>query len=132
MRREAPEGVVFDPCAPGSEVHPCLEARELLAAKGIAARVVSLPCFEIFDEQPEEYREAVLPSGVRARLAVEAGVSRGWERYIGLDGESVSLDRFGASAPGDRNMKEFGFTAENVAARAEALARRLERADAPA
>ena len=57
MRREAPEGVVFDPCAPGSEVHPCLEARELLAAKRIAARVVSLPCFEIFDDQPEEYRE---------------------------------------------------------------------------
>ena len=60
MRREAPEGVVFDPWARGSEVHPCLEARELLAAKRIAARVVSLPCFEIFDDQPEEYRESAI------------------------------------------------------------------------
>ena len=72
-----------------------------------------------------DYRDEVLPPAVRARLSVEAGISRGWDRYIGDCGESVSLERFGASAPGERNMSEFGFNGENVARRAEVLARRI-------
>ncbi len=112
--------------ATGSEVYPCIEARHRLAQQGTAVRVVSLPCFELFDAQAEEYRHAVLPPGIKARLAVEAGVSFGWERYIGDSGGTVSLDRFGASAPGDRNMREFGFSGENVAARAAELLASIE------
>ena len=115
--------------ASGSEVHPALEARDLLAHQDVAARVVSMPCFELFEEQEESYRLEVLPPGVRARLSVEAGVSFGWERYVGDEGEMVAIDRFGASAPGARNMKEFGFTGENIAARAIALLRRFREAE---
>ena len=104
----------------GSEVWPCVEAAKLLAADGIAARVVSLPSWEIFDEQTAEYKASVLPAGV-PRLAVEAGSPIGWWKYVGLDGDVIGLDRFGASAPGPKVMAELGFTAENVAARAKAL-----------
>ncbi len=121
-RRVTPDVILI---GTGSEVHACLEARLLLSEKGLAARVVSLPCFALFDAQPMDYRDEVLPPAVRARLSVEAGISRGWDRYIGDCGESVSLERFGASAPGERNMHEFGFNGENVARRAEVLARRI-------
>ncbi len=104
----------------GSEVWPCVDAAKLLAAEGIAARVVSLPSWEIFDEQTAEYKASVLPAGV-PRLAVEAGSPIGWWKYVGLDGDVIGLDRFGASAPGSKAMAELGFTAENVAARAKAL-----------
>ena len=107
----------------GSEVWPCMDAAKLLAADGIAARVVSLPSWEIFDEQTAEYRASVLPVGV-PRLAVEAGSPLGWWKYVGLDGDVIGLDRFGASAPGPKVMAELGFTAENVAARAKALVRK--------
>jgi transketolase len=107
----------------GSEVWPCVEAAKLLAADGIAARVVSLPSCEIFDEQTPEYRASVLPAGV-PRLAVEAGSPLGWWKYVGLDGDVIGLDRFGASAPGPKVMAELGFTAENVAARAKALVKK--------
>ncbi len=107
----------------GSEVWPCMDAAKLLAADGIAARVVSLPSWEIFDEQTAEYRASVLPAGV-PRLAVEAGSPLGWWKYVGLDGDVIGLDRFGASAPGPKVMAELGFTAENVAARAKALVRK--------
>jgi len=109
--------------AAGSEVYVALGARDLLAAEGIHARVVNLPSWELFDEQPREYRDAVLPPDVTARLAVEAGVSQGWRRYVGLAGDVVSLDRFGASAPYQTLMREFGFTPEHVAGRARALVR---------
>ena len=103
----------------GSEAHLAVHARALLQAKGISARVVSMPCSELFDAQPEEYREAVLPTAVRARVAVEAGATLSWGKYVGLDGEVIGLDRFGASAPYQVLYREFGLTAEAVAAAAE-------------
>ncbi|MEK6815027.1 MAG: transketolase [Nitrospirota bacterium] len=110
--------------ATGSEVDAALGAQAKLAEKGVAARVVSLPSWEIFDRQPKEYRESVLPPDVSARLAVEAGVPQGWEKYVGSDGDIVGIDRFGASAPGKVLMEKFGFTPENVAVRALALLKR--------
>jgi transketolase len=104
----------------GSEVWPCVEAAKLLAGEGIAARVVSFPSWKIFEEQSAEYKSSILPAGV-PRLAVEAGSMQGWWKYVGLDGDVVGLDRFGASAPGPKVMTELGFTAENVAARAKKL-----------
>ncbi|MBU1877990.1 MAG: transketolase, partial [Chloroflexi bacterium] len=107
--------------ATGSEVSVALGARELLAAEGIQARVVSMPSWGLFDAQPPAYRDGVLPPGVLARVAVEAGVSQGWHRYVGLAGDVVGLDRFGASAPYQTLMREFGFTPEHVAARARTV-----------
>jgi transketolase len=104
----------------GSEVSLALSAAKLLAADGIGARVVSMPSWKIFDEQTAEYKASVLPAGV-PRLAVEAGATLGWWKYVGLDGDVVGIDRFGASAPGPIVMKELGFSAENVAARAKKL-----------
>jgi transketolase len=100
--------------ATGSEVSLALDAREKLQAEGIATRVVSLPCWELFEEQTEDYRNEVLPSSVTARLAIEAGVRQGWDRYVGTSGDVVCIDRFGASAPGDVAMRELGFNVENV------------------
>ncbi len=105
----------------GSEVQHALLAAQALEQEGLAVRVVSMPSWELFDSQPESYRESVLPSSIRARVAVEAGGKIGWERYTGLDGAIVGMDGYGASAPGGTNMKEFGFTAENVADTARAL-----------
>ncbi|MBM4328679.1 MAG: transketolase [Deltaproteobacteria bacterium] len=108
--------------ATGSEVALALAAQEkLLADKGIKARVVSMPSWELFKEQPEEYRNQVLPPDVKARLAVEAGSSLGWCQWTGSQGDVIGIDRFGASAPGPEVMKRFGFTVENVVARAAAL-----------
>jgi transketolase len=104
----------------GSEVWPVLEAAKLLAAEGIRARVVSFPSWKLFEEQTAEYKASVLPPGV-PRLAVEAGATMGWWKYVGLDGNVIGLDRFGASAPGPIAMAKFGFGAENIAARAKKL-----------
>jgi len=98
----------------GSELSLCHAAAEALEADGIPTRVVSLPCWERFDAQDAAYRESVLPSAVRRRLAVESGVSLGWERYAGDEGAILALDRFGASAPGATVFRAFGFTADNV------------------
>ena len=106
--------------ATGSEVWPASDAVKLLAAGGIRARLVSMPSWKIFEEQTAEYKASVLPAGV-PRLAVEAGATLGWWKYVGLDGDVIGLDRFGASAPGAIAMKELGFSAENVAARAKKL-----------
>ena len=105
----------------GSEVQWCVEAGEKLKTEGVKARVVSMPSCELFDRQPPEYRERVLPSSVRKRLAVEAGVTLGWQKYVGLDGAVVGRDGYGASAPVKDVMKHFGFTAENVYNAAKAL-----------
>jgi transketolase len=113
--------------ATGSEVWVALEARERLQASGIATRVVSMPCWELFAEQDQGYRDQVLPPGVRARLAVEAAATFGWERWVGTDGEVVGVDRFGASAPGATVLEQLGFTPDNVAGRARELVRRLGR-----
>lgn len=100
--------------ATGAEVHQALEARNLLQADGVATRVVSLPSWEYFEKQDAAYRESVLPTAVKARVAVEAGVSFGWQRYVGDHGKVVGVDRFGASAPGGTVLKEYGFTGENI------------------
>jgi transketolase len=107
----------------GSEVWPCVEARKLLEADGIAARVVSFPSWEIFDEQPTAYKASVLPAHV-PKVAVEAGSPLGWWKYVGQDGDVIGLDRFGASAPGPKVLAELGFSAENVAAKAKALVKK--------
>jgi transketolase len=104
----------------GSEVWPALDAAKLLAADGIRARVVSFPSWALFEEQTAEYKASVLPAGV-PRLAIEAGATLGWWKYVGLDGDVIGLDRFGASAPGPIAMAKLGFGAENVAARAKKL-----------
>ncbi len=101
--------------ATGAEVHVALAAQRLLAGEGVATRVVSMPCWEAFAEQTAEYRDAVLPPSVTARVSVEAGVTFGWERWIGDRGIAIGIDRFGASAPGEVNLERFGFTAEHVA-----------------
>jgi transketolase len=107
----------------GSEAHVALAAGRELAGRGRRARVVSLPCWQLFDGQPREYRESVLPPAVTARVAVEAGVTLGWEHYVGLAGETVGIDRFGASAPYQTIYEELGITAASVVARAEVLLR---------
>jgi transketolase len=107
--------------ATGSELQLAVAAHEKLTAAGVKSRVVSLPCFELFDEQPQEYRDSVLPPTVTARVAVEAGVVFGWERYLGLGGRFVGMHDFGASAPAGQLFKEFGITADHVVAEAQAL-----------
>jgi transketolase len=107
--------------ATGSEVSLALEAREKLQSEGIATSVVSLPCWQLFEEQTEDYRNEVIPPIVRARLAVEAGVRQGWDRYVGEKGDVVCLNRFGGSAPGDVAMRELGFNVDNVLKHARAL-----------
>jgi transketolase len=109
--------------ASGSEVEIAYEAAKLLVQEGRGVRVVSLPCWELFGAQEQSYRDRVLPEGP-ARVAVEAGSPFGWERWVGNDkrkGDIIAIDHFGASAPYQRIYKEFGLTAENVAARARAL-----------
>ena len=107
--------------ATGSEVSLALEAREKLQAEGFATRVVSLPCWELFEQQPEDYRHEILPLAVTARLGIEAGVRQGWDRYVGPRGDVICLNRFGASAPGDVAMRELGFNVDNVLKHAKAL-----------
>ena len=107
--------------ATGSEVHVALSAREMLAAESIGARVVSMPSWELFEAQPADYKESVLPTSVTARLAIEAGVTLGWDRYVGTQGDVIGIDRFGASAPAKIIFEQLGFTAENAATRAKAL-----------
>src|SRR5699024_2803868 len=111
----APEVVLI---ATGSEVHLAVAAREILEAEGTPTRVVSAPCLEWFDEQDDAYRESVLPAAVRARVSVEAGLALSWYRYLGDAGRAVSLEHYGASASAEKLFEEFGFTAENVVAKA--------------
>lgn len=101
--------------ASGSEVHIALEAQKLLDAKGVAARVVSLPCWELFLAQPQAYRDAVLPPALTNRVAIEAGVTLGWQQFVGAQGKVIGINRFGASAPYERIYQEFGLTAVAVA-----------------
>jgi transketolase len=115
---DSPEVILI---ATGSEVHLAIEARLLLAEAGVTSRVVSMPCWKRFDAQPESYRNQVLPPEVTARLAIEAAVPLGWERYVGPQGDVIGLKRFGASAPYRDLMEEFGFTPQAVAERAMAL-----------
>jgi transketolase len=107
--------------ATGSEVSLALDAREQLQKDGVPTRVVSMPCVELFEEQPQDYRDEILPPSVTARLAIEAGVRQGWDRYVGSLGDVICLDRFGASAPGDVALENLGFNVGNVLGRARNL-----------
>lgn len=110
-KKETPDMILM---ASGSEVSLCLDAAKELLEKGIDARVVSMPCLDLFEEQSKEYKESVLPNAVRKRLAVEALSGFGLDRYVGLDGKIIAMQGFGASAPQDKLFKKFGFTVENV------------------
>jgi len=105
----------------GSEVHIALDAQKLLAERGIAARVVSMPSWERFERQPQDYRDRVLPPSVKARISIEAGVTTGWQKWVGADGVSIGIDRFGVSAPYKEIYKQFGLTPERVVQEALAL-----------
>ena len=98
----------------GSEVHIALEASMMLSERGVDARVVSMPSFEIFDEQSNTYREQVLPSDIKVRVAIEAGVTAGWDRFVGDQGKVIGIDRFGASAPADTVYKQLGLTPDTM------------------
>jgi len=111
--------------ATGSEVSLCVEAYETLTAEGVRARVVSMPCWELFDDQDEDYRDSVIPPEVTARVSVEQASVFGWSKYTGLTGHQIGMRSFGASAPLKDLQKKFGFTAADVVAAAKAqLARR--------
>jgi transketolase len=107
--------------ASGSEVSLIVAAAERLTKEGVAVRCVSMPSWELFDALPKAEREAVLPPSVKARLSVELGVAQGWHRYVGNDGDTLSVERFGASAPAEVLLREYGFTVDNVYAKAKAL-----------
>ena len=111
--KETPDAIII---ASGSEVALGVQAKDELAKDGIDVRVVSMPCMELFEQQSDAYKESVLPKAVRSRVAVEAAVDFGWGKYVGLDGKTVTMTGFGASAPAAVLFKKFGFTAEHVAA----------------
>jgi transketolase len=110
--------------ATGSEVSIALEAHVRLVGEGIRSRVVSMPCWELFERQPQSYRDTVLPPSVRARLSIEAAAPFGWERYVGLEGAIIGVPDFGASAPGPVVMREFGFTPEWIVEAAKKVLKR--------
>lgn len=105
----------------GSEVGLCIDAAEKLKAEGLKVRVVSMPCVELFDLQSDEYKESVLPKAIKKRVSVEAGVTFGWERFVGDEGVCIGINTYGASAPGDVVMEKFGFTVDNVVAKAKGI-----------
>ena len=105
--------------ATGSEVALAVDAQKALKEKGIPARVVSMPSIELFEAQSAEYKEQILPSSIRSRIAIEAGATMPWYRYVGFEGEVIGLDHFGASAPASKLFEEFGFTVDNVLAVAD-------------
>ena len=117
-KKAVPDAIII---ASGSELSLAVEAKKVLAEDGIDVRVVSMPCMDIFEEQSAEYKESVLPKEVRRRIVVEALSDFGWGRYVGLDGDIIGMNRFGASAPYSKLFPYFGFTVENVVARVKAL-----------
>ncbi|MGH9584457.1 MAG: transketolase-like TK C-terminal-containing protein, partial [Bryobacteraceae bacterium] len=113
----------------GSEVSLCMRAQEKLTGYGVKARVVSMPGWNLFEAQDEAYRESILPKALKRRVAVEAGATFGWARWTGSDGTVIGIDHYGASAPGDEIMRNFGFTAEHVTSAALRLMGRNAEAD---
>ena len=111
QKGEQPAGILI---ATGSEVNLAVEAQAKLAEEGIDVSVVSMPSFDLFEKQSAEYKESVLPKAVTKRVAIEAAASFGWERYVGTEGKTITIDHFGASAPGGLVLEKFGFTPENV------------------
>ena len=100
--------------ATGSEVNLAVAAQAALADEGIYVRVVSMPSMDLFEKQPKEYRESILPKSVTKRLAIEMGATYGWHKYVGFDGRVLGIDRFGASAPANKVIEAYGFTVENI------------------
>src|SRR5262249_23333317 len=111
--------------ATGAEVGLALEAGRRLADEGTAVRVVWMPCWELFEAQPQAYRDEVLPPDVGARLSIEPGVKLGWKQWVGDRGDSISIEHFGASAPGATVLEQFGYNLDNIVARAGALLERV-------
>ena len=111
--------------ASGSEVALSIDAAKQLGEQGVQARVVSMPCWELFEAQPADYRDEVLPPDVKSRLSVEAGVALGWKKWVGDEGDSISIEHFGASAPGNVVLEKFGYTVDNIIARSLALHARV-------
>jgi transketolase len=111
--------------ASGSEVSLSVDAAKQLAEQGVRVRVVSMPCWELFEAQTADYRDEVLPPDVKPRLSVEAGIALGWKQWVGDDGDSISIEHFGASAPGNIVLEKFGYTVDNVVARSLALRTRV-------
>ena len=109
----------------GAQLGLALAAGRKIAEDGTAVRVVSMPCWELFSEQTQDYRDSVLPPDVKARLSVEAGVELGWSKWVGDEGGSISIEHFGASAPGPTVLAEFGYSIDNVVSRATALLARV-------
>ena len=107
--------------ATGSEVALAVDAHESLIADGVRARVVSLPSFDLFDRQPDEYRESVLPAAITARISIEEASTLGWDRYVGPDGATIGMHTFGSSAPLKDVMEEYGFTPDRVAETARSI-----------
>ena len=105
----------------GSEIQYCIEAANQLANEGVKARVVSMPCWELFDEQSAQYQESVLPAAVTKRVAVEAGIKIGWERYLGSAGQFVGMSGFGASAPSEVLYEHFGITTDAIVAKVKSM-----------
>jgi len=98
-----------------------VDAAEKLKSEGLKVRVVSMPCVELFDKQSDEYKESVLPKAIRKRISVEAGTTFGWERFVGDEGLCIGVNTYGASAPGGVVMEKFGFTVDNVVAKAKSI-----------
>jgi transketolase len=112
------EGILI---ASGSEVHPALEAWKRLSQEGLGVRLVSMPSWELFEAEDQSYRDSLLPSETKARLAIEAGSPTGWERYVGSEGDVIGIKGFGASAPGNIALERYGFTVENIMASLKSL-----------
>lgn len=121
---DKPEAILI---ATGSEVHLAMEVYEKLRDEGIGIRLVNMPSWELFEFQPEDYRHKVIPPDVTCRISIEAGVTQGWHKYVGLQGESIGIDHFGASAPGKIVLKEFGFTSEDILSRVRNLLAKKKR-----
>ena len=113
--------------ASGSEVGLIVSAQQKLAEQNIFARLVSMPSWDLFEAQSQEYKDSVLPPNIKGRLSVEAGVEQGWERYVGCSGGSISIHHFGASAPGDIVMKEYGFSVDNVVKQANEVMKKQKK-----
>ena len=116
--KDVPDAILI---ATGSEVSLAIEAKKVLLEEGIDCRVVSMPCVDIFEKQSKEYKESVLPNAVRKRVAVEALSDFGWGKYVGLDGTTLTMEGFGASAPANLLFEKFGFTVDNLVAKVKSI-----------
>jgi len=114
--------------ASGSEFTLAVAAFHSLKAEGINVRVISFPSWELFDFQSDEYKNSVIPTSVKARISIEAGIKQGWEKYLGEYGEAISIEKFGASAPYEILFKEYGFTVENVVSLAHKVLNKIVKA----